>query len=151
MSKLRNGMLSIAALGLTAAAGGATAQPAGPLVSDADAPAATLSTGVYDSATPVVAQPTAYFWGGRNYCWYDGGWHGPGWYWCGYAGRVGWGWGGPIGWHNWGWVGGRGYWVGGHWRGGHWGGGGGHWNGHGGGHGNGHGGQHGGGHWDHHP
>src|ERR1700722_4599539 len=60
-----------------------------------------------------------FFFGGRNYCWYDNGWQGPGFYWCGYAFRTGLGWGGGAGWH-----GGRG---GGHWRGG-----GGHWNGGGG-------------------
>jgi hypothetical protein len=42
-----------------------------------------------------------YVWGGRRYCWYPAGWHGPGWYWCGYAYRVGLGWGGPFGWHGW--------------------------------------------------
>jgi hypothetical protein len=40
-------------------------------------------------------------WSGRDYCWYDDGWMGPGWYWCGYAARVGFGWGGPLGWNNW--------------------------------------------------
>src|SRR5580700_9580259 len=88
MSMLRNAALALAALGLTAAAGSVSAQPVG----------GQLSTGVYDESVPLAAQPAAYFWGGRSYCWYDGGWHGPGWYWCGYAGRVGWGWGGPIGW-----------------------------------------------------
>ena len=24
-----------------------------------------------------------FIFGGRNYCWYDDGWRGPGWYWCG--------------------------------------------------------------------
>ncbi len=42
-----------------------------------------------------------WLWGGRNYCWYDGGWHGPGFYWCGYAWRRGYGWGGPVGWRGW--------------------------------------------------
>ena len=42
-----------------------------------------------------------YFWGGRNYCWYDGGWRGPGYYWCGYAWRRGFGWGGGYGWNGW--------------------------------------------------
>lgn len=37
----------------------------------------------------------------HNYCWYDGGWKGPGWYWCGYALRRGYGWGGVEGWHGW--------------------------------------------------
>ncbi len=44
----------------------------------------------------------AYYWGGRQYCWYDDGWRGPGWYWCGYAWRRGYGWGGVYGWHGWG-------------------------------------------------
>jgi hypothetical protein len=41
--------------------------------------------------------------GGYDYCWYDDGWRGPGWYWCGYAYRSGFGWGGPVGWNNWRW------------------------------------------------
>lgn len=40
-------------------------------------------------------------WGGYTYCWYDDGWRGPGWYWCGYAYRAGFGWGGPLGWNGW--------------------------------------------------
>lgn len=42
-----------------------------------------------------------FFFGGRDYCWYDDGWHGPGFYWCGYAFRTGFGWGGGYGWHGW--------------------------------------------------
>jgi hypothetical protein len=42
-----------------------------------------------------------FFFGGRNYCWYDSGWQGPGWYWCGYAWNNGVGWGGGYGWHGW--------------------------------------------------
>jgi hypothetical protein len=72
-----------------------------------------------------------FLFGGRQYCWYDDGWRGPGWYWCGYAQRSGFGWGGGFGWHG--------------WRGGHRGGGGGHHGGGGGGHRPG-GGGHGGGH-----
>jgi len=44
---------------------------------------------------------------GRRHCWYDGGWRGPGWYWCGYAWRTGYGWGGGYGWR--GWAGGHPY------------------------------------------
>jgi hypothetical protein len=40
-------------------------------------------------------------WRGADYCWYDNGWRGPGWYQCGYEFRVGFGWGGPWGWHGW--------------------------------------------------
>lgn len=46
-------------------------------------------------------QQVQFFLGGRNYCWYDDGWHGPGFYWCGYAYRRGYGWGGGAGWHGW--------------------------------------------------
>jgi hypothetical protein len=42
-----------------------------------------------------------FIFGGQNYCWYDDGWRGPGWYWCGYANRSGLGWGGGVGWHGW--------------------------------------------------
>jgi hypothetical protein len=38
---------------------------------------------------------------GHNFCWYDYGWQGPGWYWCNYAWRSGYGWGGGDGWHGW--------------------------------------------------
>jgi hypothetical protein len=38
---------------------------------------------------------------GRRHCWYPDGWHGPGWYWCGYRLRTGLGWGGPEGWQGW--------------------------------------------------
>ena len=38
---------------------------------------------------------------GHNFCWYDDGWQGPGWYWCNYAWRSGYGWGGGDGWHGW--------------------------------------------------
>lgn len=37
-----------------------------------------------------------------DYCWYDEGWEGPGWYWCGYEWESGLGWGGPYGWNGWG-------------------------------------------------
>lgn len=97
-----------------------------------------------------------FFYGGRNFCWYDSAWRGPGFYWCGYAWHRGFGWGGGQGWR--GWRGGGGYYGGSgnrvviqggghHWSGNHWSGhhGGGH---HGGGHHSGghHGGHHHGGH-----
>jgi hypothetical protein len=79
-----------------------------------------------------------YLHGGRRYCWYDGGWHGPGWYWCGYRYRHGFGWGGGVGWLGWGHEGFRGgvyhggFHGGGFHGGGHGGGGGFHGGGHGG-------------------
>ncbi len=48
-----------------------------------------------------VIEDVQFVYSGRNYCWYDDGWHGPGWYWCGYGARVGFGWGGGFGWNNW--------------------------------------------------
>ena len=42
-----------------------------------------------------------FFLAGRNYCWYDNGWEGPGFYWCGYELRQGMGWGGGEGWNGW--------------------------------------------------
>jgi hypothetical protein len=38
---------------------------------------------------------------GRRYCFYFDGWHGPGWYRCGFAWRRGIGWGGVYGWNSW--------------------------------------------------
>jgi hypothetical protein len=92
------------------------------------------------TAVPNEIEQAQFFFGGRNYCWYDNAWNGPGYYWCGYAFRRGFGWGGGTGWHGWhgGGRGGRGVVHGG--RGGRPGGGhpgGGH---PGGGHGGGHGG-----------
>lgn len=51
--------------------------------------------------------PAQFIFGGRNYCFYDNGWNGPGFYWCGYAFRRGYGWGGGRGWHGWHHGGGR--------------------------------------------
>lgn len=48
----------------------------------------------------MVEKTQFFFFGGRNYCFYLDGWHGPGWYWCGYRWRRGYGWGGPEGWHG---------------------------------------------------
>jgi hypothetical protein len=56
---------------------------------------------------------------GRRYCFYFDGWHGPGWYRCGFAWRSGLGWGGVYGWNSWTygpWERRHGH---GHWGGGH--------------------------------
>ena len=70
--------------------------------------------------------PLGFLFGGRQYCWYDDGWRGPGWYWCGYAYRRGLGWGGIEGWQGryhrggrGGGFGGGGHSFGGHGLGGH--------------------------------
>src|SRR5512141_3249552 len=48
-----------------------------------------------------MLEQTQYIYGGRRYCWYFDGWHGAGWYRCGYARRHGLGWGGGTGWQGW--------------------------------------------------
>ncbi len=128
---------------LLGAAGAAFLACASAQVADAQ-----LTSGVLSGSSQAMVQPVQFYvWGGRNYCWYYNGWHGPGWYWCGFRWRSGFGWGGGWGWHGWRGAGYRG--VGGY-RGGYHGdfhggghGGGGHGGGHGGGgHGGGHGGSH---------
>ncbi len=60
------------------------------------------SSGLGSVADSLGAPETVqYMWHGRRHCFYPDGWHGPGWYWCGYAHRRGAGWGGPRGWHGW--------------------------------------------------
>jgi hypothetical protein len=135
-----------------------------------------FNDGVYrGNDRPMLEDVQLYVFGGRNFCWYDAGWEGPGYYWCGYSWRRGIGWGGGFGWN--GWRGGHGggghassarFVSGGHSGGGHSGGGGhassarlvsggghsggGHSGGHssGGGHGGGGGGHGGGGGGGHH-
>ena len=133
------------------------------------AAAVTAGGGLADSvrAEPLALFPAAsadslrvdvqypYLYGGRRYCWYDGGWHGPGWYWCGYGWRRGFGWGGAVGWLGWSHEGFRGGvyhggyrdggYRGGNYHGGNYHGGGYHGGGHAGGPGGGHGGGHAGG------
>jgi len=57
-----------------------------------------------------MVERAQFIWLGHNYCWYDDGWNGPGWYWCGQYLSSGIGWGGGYGWHHWhgGHPGGRG-------------------------------------------
>ena len=111
-------------MGASAIAGGASAAPSGgQMIFGVDRPG--------DAAQLEKAQ---YFYGGRNYCWYDG-WNGPGYYWCGYGWRRGFGWGGGYGWRGW-----HGGWRDGGYHGGGWHGGGWHdrgWHGDGGWHGGG--------------
>jgi hypothetical protein len=81
---------SALALGSVLAIGTAKAGVSG----GADAIAAAAENGA-------IAEQVQFRFGGYDYCWYNDGWRGPGWYWCGYAYRPGFGWGGPIGWNNW--------------------------------------------------
>ena len=48
-----------------------------------------------------LVEKAQYVYRGRRYCFYFDGWHGPGWYWCGYSHRRGYGWGGASGWRGW--------------------------------------------------
>lgn len=92
-------VLCLAAAGAALSVGAAQAKPSDQpaLVQSADVTAVTpFST----EATGLLLK-TQWAWGGRSYCWYDNGWQGPGFYWCGYNFRRGYGWGGPAGWHGW--------------------------------------------------
>src|ERR1041385_1770189 len=79
-----------------------------------------LNNGVSSAAdeVAVVEKTQVYFYGGRRWCWYDDGWNGPGYYWCGQYLVPGLGWGGGLGWHGWGRGGFRGGFRGGGFRGG---------------------------------
>jgi hypothetical protein len=71
----------------------------------ASAAQAAIGDGVLGARGPLTSatqiENAQFIFGGRNYCWYDNGWQGPGWYWCGYAFRTGFGFGGGAGWHGW--------------------------------------------------
>ena len=91
MQKFAFSLVVVGALGAaTTFTGAVQAAPAGF--------SAQLGTAAVDLNMVENAQ---FIYGGRNYCFYLDGWHGPGWYWCGYAYRRGYGWGGPEGWHGW--------------------------------------------------
>jgi hypothetical protein len=62
-----------------------------PAMASADplAPTARLLDGAVYSGERPALEPTQFFFSGQNYCWYFNGWHGPGYYWCGYAWRRG--------------------------------------------------------------
>ena len=56
--------------------------------------------GALPSTQILPIEKAQFFFLGQNYCWYDGGWQGPGLYWCGYAWNNGQGWGGGEGWQG---------------------------------------------------
>jgi len=68
-----------------------------PLAGSAEA----AMSGALPSTQVLPVENAQFFYLGHNFCWYDGGWQGPGWYWCGYAWNNGYGWGGGDGWHGW--------------------------------------------------
>jgi hypothetical protein len=72
------------------------------LVSSAQAaPQASVVFGVDRAGGALAVTPAQYVYLGHNYCWYDAGWQGAGFYWCGYAQRRGFGWGGGSGFRGW--------------------------------------------------
>ena len=81
---------AVTLLGVTLLGSGANAAPVAP------ASGASLVAG---HQLPV--ETVQYYHNKRRYCFYWDGWHGPGWYWCGYHHRRGYGWGGPTGWNKW--------------------------------------------------
>ena len=83
-----------ATVALLAMATGANRLSAAPI-----APPDGLQTAL--SNLDVIEKAQVFLWQGHRYCWYDDGWQGPGFYWCGYARRHGLGWGGGAGWHGW--------------------------------------------------
>jgi hypothetical protein len=92
---MRNFVLSLATAGFLVAGGVLSASPAHAAL--LGAPGA-LDAAVDELAVIHQAQNV---YGGRRYCYYENGWSGPGWYWCGYGSRVGLGYGGPVGWRGW--------------------------------------------------
>jgi hypothetical protein len=67
-----------------------------------NANATILATGVSAAVEPFTfVDQVQFVYGGRRHCWYPEGWHGPGWYWCGYHHRRGYGWGGEEGYRGW--------------------------------------------------
>jgi hypothetical protein len=71
----------------------------------ADSASAAIGVGAFAAPASLAqsspVEDAQYVYGGRNYCFYNNGWKGPGWYWCGYAARTGYGWGGAYGWRGW--------------------------------------------------
>ena len=64
-------------------------------------PSPQLIFGVDRAGDAASLEPVQFIFSGRNFCWYDSGWQGPGFYWCGYANRRGLGWGGGDGFNGW--------------------------------------------------
>jgi hypothetical protein len=89
------------AAGLALALAGAAVAPAHAAMMGLDDPSGGPRTEPAQIYLPFPNPLNLFFFGGRDWCWYDGGWQGPGWYWCGYGDRYGYGYGGPEGFHGW--------------------------------------------------
>ncbi len=78
---------------------------AGALLVVTQANAASVPVNRMTGVTPDLVDQVAvrvYVHEGHRYCFYFNGWHGAGWYRCGFAHRRGIGWGGVYGWNDWG-------------------------------------------------
>jgi hypothetical protein len=84
-------------LGLAIAAGALLA------ATHANAGTFPINVGLIGSGSDLIDQVAVrvYVHEGNRYCFYFNGWHGPGWYRCGFAFRRGLGWGGVYGWNSW--------------------------------------------------
>jgi hypothetical protein len=60
-----------------------------------------LPDGTRAAIEPRAIVETVHMMGHHNFCWYEDGWNGAGWYQCGYVWNKGYGWGGPYGWNGW--------------------------------------------------
>jgi hypothetical protein len=92
--------LFFAAVAVTSLLGASTAT-LGAQAAPPSQPAPQLIFGVDRAGDMPTLDKVQFLFGGRNFCWYDNGWQGPGFYWCGYAERRGLGWGGGAGWNGW--------------------------------------------------
>ena len=84
-------------LGLAIAAGALLA------ATQANAGTFPVNTGLNGAGGDLIDQVAVrvYVHEGQRYCFYFNGWHGQGWYRCGFAFRRGAGWGGVYGWNSW--------------------------------------------------
>jgi hypothetical protein len=87
-------------LALALAAGAAMAFAQAPTSAAPITGAASVDQAIGNGSIQEV-QLRIYSYRGRRYCFYLDGWHGPGWYRCGWAWRRGYGWGGVYGWNDW--------------------------------------------------
>ncbi len=85
--------------GLALVAGAAASPARAGMIADAIDPGASVPPLVQLAQLPFPVD--LFLFGGHDYCWYDDGWHGGGWYWCGYAYREGYGYGGGEGFNGW--------------------------------------------------
>src|SRR5580658_7433714 len=77
-NSMRNFLLGVAAttalLSTSVAVGAAKAEPSPQLI-----------FGVDRAGDATSLERVQFIFGGHNFCWYESGWQGPGFYWCGYA------------------------------------------------------------------